>query len=66
MLQSLKGEIPMPPEVRTSQISSAGELYLSFTKEMVVPGNFTDILNVRSVPRKSTDTESVKDQKSEY
>ena len=56
MLQSLKGEVPMPPEVRTSQISSAGELYLSFTKEMVVPGNFTDILNVRSVPRKSTDT----------
>ena len=62
----MKGEAPMPPEVWTSKILSAGELHLSFTKEMVVPGNFTDILNVKSVPRKLTDTESVKDQKSEY
>ena len=56
MLQSLRGEVPMPPEVRTSKISSAGELFLGFTKEMVIPDNFTDILNVKSIPKKSKDT----------
>ena len=49
------------PDVRVNKISNAGELYLRFTKEMIFPGNFTDILNDHSVPRKSRDIESIKD-----
>jgi len=52
----------IPPDVRVKNFSNVGELYLSFTKKMVFPSNFTEILNDRSVPRKSTDTKSVKNR----
>ena len=54
----------IPPEVRAERISNQSELYLSFTKEMALPGNFTEILNERSVRRKLTDTEPVKNKRS--
>ena len=59
-MQSLKEGVLLP-DVRVYKISNAGELYLRFTKEMVFPDNFKDILNDHSVPRKSRDIESIKD-----
>jgi hypothetical protein len=38
----------MPPEVRISSASSDGKVSLTFTNEMIVPGNFTELLNVRN------------------
>lgn len=38
----------MPSEVRMSQSSFDGIVDLTFTNEMVVPGNFTAILNDRN------------------
>ena len=61
VLQSLK-EGAILPEVRVERISNQSELFLSFTKEMVFPGNFTNILNDRTVPRKSKDTKPINDK----
>ena len=38
----------MPPEVRISSVTFDGKVSLTFTNEMVIPGNFTDILNDRN------------------
>ena len=39
---------PQPTEVRISSVSFDKKVSLGFNKEMVVPSNFTDILNVRN------------------
>ena len=39
-------EGPMPPEVRISPVSSDGRVFLIFTNEMILPYNFTELLNV--------------------
>lgn len=38
----------MPPEVRMSSISFDSKVSLTFTNEMIVPSNFTAILNDRN------------------
>ena len=38
----------MPSEMRMSKITSTGKFSLSFTNEMILPSNFTAILNLRS------------------
>jgi len=37
-----------PPEIRISSVSSDGKVSLTFTNEMIVPANFTDMLNERN------------------
>jgi len=41
-------EGPMLPEVRVTSVSPDGKVSLTFTKDMIVPANFTDLLNVRN------------------
>ena len=47
VLKTIEDKTEPPPEMRVLRISNDGKVFLSFTNEMVFPGNFTDILNVR-------------------
>ena len=60
----MEKQLQRPPEVRILRISNNGEVFFTFTNEMMFPGNFTEILNDRSVKGTSTadmDTETTKD-----
>ena len=64
VVEAMEKQLQKPPEVRILRISNYGEVFFTFTNEMIFPSNFTAILNKRSVKGTSTaemDSETTKD-----
>ena len=56
----------MPPEVRASSVSSDGKVSLTFTNKMIVPANFTNLLNFRNGREVYTAISKVKEQYKDF